>query len=465
MKIRILMIMIYFGLIASCLSCSQSNSRPKKIPTLPYGHIEIMKMPFDPRDTPLSGSISETLKEIPFERDAEHYWQVYEPRYAVTTKVTDFPPVSVDSAADWVFLSSQHQHSEFPGEGRIAPFQNLGMGKTIIPYEQDENYALYDGNQIKQYIFHIPGVTPIVVKTGTALSPKRGLFFGTSNFGLEMGHEGLQGICQLNEKGVVSRVFWPPSLRRWKGEIVFYAWDITDLEFSSPDRLWAGMIGSVVRLDLDQDRWILFDEYNSPIEDYVDHIATIGDSGQVRCVCREWRQRGSIQNLPKKGVAKIVRIAGEEAVSEPLSGEARQALNDIGPIVSDATGIIWFMGGDAIWRSDEEGTRKVCLLPFRPKYNLTCHFLVDSSGRFWVGEDDTVWVQKASAWANISEQMLEPRKFEIPKVSSLGEDAAGRIWVNWEYWPSMNGIGTYMLGKTARKRLEESLGSPPGNDE
>jgi len=61
--------------------------------------------------------------------------------------------------------------------------------------------------------------------------------------------------------------------------------------------------------------------------------------------------------------------------------------------------------------------------------------------------------------------MLEPRKFEIPKVSSLGEDAAGRIWVNWEYWPSMNGIGTYMLGKTARKRLEESLGSPPGNDE
>lgn len=435
---------------------------------------EFVIIRFNPKASTTEGRISATLREEPYSFNCPDYVydQLAEMPFQVTLQMVDFPSDKIDSATRWVILSAEGSPPGLPLERENVFNFHSGPGQQVVLRFDEgavwgENLAFFDGYQWKLYIFKTR-ISPFFYKTDLAVSPVHGVFFGTEFKALCGADYGAQGICRLSEEGVVERVFWPPLLRRWQGEENLGScdalmeqnyWDITALRFSSPNTLWAGMFGAVLRLDLDRDWWTLFDEYNSPIQDHVSHIATAQGSDSIRCVCREYRFEG-FHKLPKRGCANIFRIEGDQVTREPLSEEAQVALNELGPIVSDPSGTIWFLGSGSIWRSDGKGTRRIATLPAEK----CSHFCLDSSGRFWTAAGMDVWVQDTVGWRYLSGQILQGKDPEKRRITVLGEDPLGRIWAAWGKELDPHKFGASVLGQTARKLLEQSLGPPPGNE-
>lgn len=420
----------------------------------------------------VEGSISETLRALPSDPPTEEFPFLEKMPIELEVITESFPAEEVDSATDWIYMATQTAPLSLPFRCQMSAYYSAAANMEWTFFVGDHvsqvlPVGIFDGQTWEIYHFPI-AIHPSAI-TGF---PGQGVFFGTTDGMRECCGVGDQGVCRLNEDGSIGRVFWPPLLRRWRerpeelNELRKW-WeeprDIWSLRFSSSSTLWVGMEHAVIRLDLDQDRWKVFDEYNSPIQGWVMHIASVKSQDIVRAVC--------IYPVGEDGPRRrIIRISEDQAEIEHLPGESWKARSYWDTIISDSSGTLWFTAAGAVWESDLRGTRRVMDLPRGDLFPYeTKDLMRDSSGRLWVAHDRQIWVQSRHGWRDLSGDLFSAFPNVRITIHAIGEDMLGRIWVSWTQrevdgkygpWPD----GASVLGQRARGLLEESLGAVPEND-
>ena len=472
------------------LAVTESLAVGPSLPILPNEYPELVRIPFDVTETQASGAISGTLRETDYNslQRPDYYCEVLEMPFRVETCTREFDCSTVDAATDWTILTREWPEERCPIAWGIYALENLTPDLTVTRF-WNQNIAFFNGKEWTIYIFS-DGWIRYFVKTDCVLASRHGFYFGSKNGSYWADDDEAQGICQMTAQGVVKRVFWPPLLKKWRSEqfIGTYFttsskehlyWDITSLEACSHNTLWAGLWGGVIRLDLEKDRWQLFDETNSPIDQYIAYIASVSGQDMVRCVGRD-PNGYDFMKMPQRGFGNIYRIQTDNVIREDMGKEAKQALNETGPIISDSSGCIWFIGSGAVWKSDMVHTERIIDLPASDcRYACTdpsgrirgndfasigvgnCnHLLKDSWGRLWVADLTRVWVLGKEGWVELTEEVFRGNNYEDLKIHCLGEDVAKRIWVCWQYpakgeWAAKSGAS--ILSKLGRERLEKRL--------
>ena len=408
------------------------------------------------------GSISESLNALPTKLPCKDFPWVRAMPYSIPSVTATFPAERVDSATQWVLLCE----SDIPfikGIGNVVcGFNN----QVVIVYHE----SIFDG-----YKWKLNDVSPNIldrhfIPHGAAWSPKHGLFLSTTNDHAFTIGLGAQGVCRITDDGRVERVFWPPFLRRWykipgarpvdNGVIVSDTpiWDTFALCFSSPDILWVGMLHGIIRLDLQNDKCIYFDDSNSPIQGRATIIAPMTGQDEIRCVYSEYSGESRFRIMPQKGRARIFHVSEKRVREEDIPLEAAEILNGHAYGIHAREGNIWFIGNDYVWKSSPLSTSRSDVLPSK-----ACrHLLRDSSGYLWTAGENEAYVATQARWESITELISNQNEYKQLKITSLFEDPVGRIWVCWEYRSGgkFRGLAT-VLSRRGRKCLADFLGPPP----
>ena len=416
------------------------------------------------------GSIGQTLDLLPDNPPTDEYPFLKNLPIEVLYSTGTFPASDIDSASGWIYLPDGNDSSIrplshlierfYPGFNSTRAMLFMGTKNQVHPI------TLFDGYVWKVYEFPL-GIRP----TAMAWSPSLGIVFGNNDEMTICCGEGNQGVCHLSEQGIISRLFWPPLLRRWQDkdkrlnetrDIWSETRNIWSLQFSSANTLWVGMDYALIRLDFDSDSWTLYDEYNSLIQGRVLHIAKVQGKNLIRCLCLNPVGENWIS-----AVGRMVRIEPGKITEEPLPADARKAIPPWGPIVSDSSGTIWFVGIDRIWRSDLNETRPVIELPDlawrrngNDLYSDRQHLWVDTSERVWFADKRDLWILGSEGWLYLHHQVFDERANKGRQINSIGEDLMGRIWVSWSWDTHQHCVS--VLGRAARAQLEDSIGPPHG---